>query len=253
MSLALMLRLYQNQREQAHLQQQSALLIERQTEQRRFIAMLSHEFRNPLASIDRAANLLQLKLTNLNKSDSARLGGIRSSVRRLDSLVDSFLVSEAVEQHRLSPVPTRQGVAPMLAQVIEALGVEVQGRLRLAVTPLNLQFALDARLIGIAVGNLLGNALRYSGDTATVSLTAELEGNALRLTVTDQGPGLSEDELAQLGIAYYRANSSLGKQGTGLGYFFSRAIVEAHGGTLEAANQPDGGLRVTLRLPGAAD
>lgn len=252
MSLALALRLYQNQRDQAHHQQQSALMLVRQTEQRRFIAILSHEFRNPLASIDRAANLLQLKLTDLRKADATRLGGIRSSVRRLDSLVDSFLVSEAVEQHRLTPALTRQGVAPMLANVMEAQGAEEQARLQLSVTPADLQFALDARLIGIAVGNLLGNALRYSGDAGTVSLTAQMEGTDLSLIVTDQGPGLSEDELAQLGVAYYRAGSSLGKQGTGLGYFFSRSIVEAHGGTLQAANQSGRGLRVSLLLPAAA-
>lgn len=251
MSLALALRLYLNQRDQAHVQQKNALVQERQTEQRRFIAMLSHEFRNPLASIDRAANLLQLKLTELHKADGKRLSGIRSSVRRLESLVDSFLVSEAVEQHRLTPVLTQQEVAPMLANVIEAQGAEAQGRLRLSVAPPDLQFALDARLIGIAVGNLLGNALRYSGDTGTVSLTAQQEGDNLLLTVVDQGPGLSEAELALLGVAYYRAGTSMGKQGTGLGYFFSRSIVEAHGGTLQAANQPERGLRVSLRLPGS--
>lgn len=252
MSLALALRLYRNQRDHAQVQQQNILMKERQTEQRRFIAMLSHEFRNPLASIDRAANLLQLKLAELHKADSARLVSIRSSVRRLNSLVDSFLVSEAVEQHRLSPVLTRQAVAPMLANVVEAQGAEAQERLRLSVEPPDLQFALDARLMGIAVGNLLGNALRYSGDTETVSLIARLQGADLLLTVTDQGPGLSEDELAQLGVAYYRAGNSLGKQGTGLGYFFSRCIVEAHGGTLLATNQPGRGLRVDLRLRGTA-
>lgn len=223
--------------------------MERQTEQRRFIAVLSHEFRNPLASIDRTANLLQVKLAHLSEADSARLGGIRSSVRRLDSLVDSFLVSEAVAQHRLTPVLMLQGVAPMLANVIEVQGAEVQARLLLNVTPSDLQFALDARLMGIAIGNLLGNALRYSGDVGTVSLIARLEGANLLLPVTDQGAGLSEDELTQLGSPYYRASSSVGKQGTGLGYFFSRSIVEVYGGTLDAANLPDQGLVVSLRLP----
>lgn len=249
MSLALALRLHESQRDKAHLAQQSATAIERHAEQRRFIAVLSHEFRNPLASIDRAANLLQVKLAQLPAADGARLGGIRSSVRRLGALVDSFLVSEAVEQQQLTPVLTAQGVAPLLAQAVEAQGAEMTGRLRLEVTPPDLRFALDARLIGIAVGNLLGNALRYSGEAGTVSLSARLDDTDLLLTVADQGPGLSEDELEQLGAAYYRAGSSVGKQGTGLGYFFSRSIVEAHGGTLQASNRPERGLLVSLRLP----
>lgn len=253
MSLALGLRLHQSQREQARIRQHSALLQERQTEQRRFIAMLSHEFRNPLASIDRTANLLQLKLGDLPAGEAARLGGIRSSVQRLESLVDSFLVSEAVEHHRLTPVPKLQPVAPLLAQVMQAQGAEAQTRLQLQVEPPELQFALDARLMGIAVGNLLGNALRYSGEGDSVTLAAQLNGPDLLVTVTDQGPGLSAAELAQLGEPYYRASSSVGKQGTGLGYFFSRSLVEAHGGTLQAVNRPDGsGLQVRLRLPGEA-
>ena len=252
MSLALALRLHENQREKANFAQQSAITIERHAEQRRFIAVLSHEFRNPLASIDRAANLLQLKLADLPAADGARLGGIRSSVHRLGALVDSFLVSEAVEQQRLTPVLTAQGVAPLLAHAIEAQGAEVKTRLRLEVSPPDLRFALDARLIGIAVDNLLGNALRYSGETGTVSLSAGLDGADLLLRVADQGPGLNVHELAQLGSAYYRAGSSVGTQGTGLGYFFSRGIVEAHGGTLHASNRPERGLLVILRLPGEA-
>lgn len=253
MSLALGLRLYQSQREQARIRQHSVLMQERQTEQRRFIAMLSHEFRNPLASIDRAVNLLQLKLGDLPAGDAARLGGIRSSVQRLGALVDSFLISEAVEQHHLTPVPTLQPVAPLLAQVMHAQGAEAQARLQLQVEPPVLQFALDPRLIGIAVGNLLGNALRYSSEGSLVTLAAQLDGPDLLVTVTDQGPGLSEAELARLGEAYYRASSSVGKQGTGLGYFFSSSLVEAHGGTLQAVNRPDGrGLQVRLRLPGGA-
>ncbi len=249
MSVALGMRLLQNQREKAQVAQQAALAQERHAEQRRFIAVLSHEFRNPLASIDRAANLLQVKLTGLTQADSTRLNGIRDSVRRLGTLVDGFLVAEAADDHRLHPLLKVQSVRDVLNQVAEAQGSELKRRLRVDVTPAELSFPLDARLIGIAIGNLLGNALRYSGDMGLVSVSAKLDGGDLCLTVADQGPGLSTEDLAHLGTAYHRAGSSVGKQGTGLGYFFSRSIVEAHGGTLQASNRPGRGLMVCLRLP----
>lgn len=249
MSVALGLRLRQSQREKAHVTQQHALAQERHAEQRRFIAVLSHEFRNPLASIDRAANLLQVKLAGLTQADSARLNGIRDSVRRLGTLVDGFLVAEAADDHRLQPVLKVQSVRDVLNQVAEAQGSELKRRLRVEVTPPALSFPLDARLIGIVIGNLLGNALRYSGDMGLVRVSAKLEGSDLWLTVADQGPGLNAEDLERLGTAYHRAGSSVGQQGTGLGYFFSRSIVEAHGGTLQASNQPGRGLMVCLRLP----
>ncbi|MBY0465975.1 MAG: sensor histidine kinase [Burkholderiales bacterium] len=250
MSVALGLRLRQSQREKAHVAQQHALAQERQAEQRRFIAVLSHEFRNPLASIDRAANLLQVKLAGLTQVDSGRLSGIRDSVRRLGNLVDGFLVTGAADAHQLHPSLKVQSVRDVLNEVVDAQGSELKLRLCVEVTPPALTFPLDARLIGIALGNLVGNAWRYSGDTGLVSVSAQLEGGDLCLTVADQGPGMSAEDLARLGTAYHRAGSSVGKQGTGLGYFFSRSIVEAHGGTLQASNRPGGrGLMVCLRLP----
>ena len=65
----------------------------------------------------------------------------------------------------------------------------------------------------------------------------------------DQGPGISADELEKLGTPYFRASSSLGKKGSGLGYHFTRRIVEAHGGTLTARPAPSAGLEVEIFLP----
>ncbi len=259
MNVGLAMRVRQIQRNEVLAEQRAGLAIERTAEHKRFVAMLSHEFRNPLASIDRATNLLQLKLTTLANADEARLSGIRNNVTKLGILVDSFLISEAAEEQRLSPVPSEQAVASLLASVVAAQGGDFQRYVALVVTPPDLHFSFDARLIDIAVNNLLGNALRYtngSHDTRLhsttddrITLSAQLDGHDLLITVADQGPGLVENELKRLGQPYYRASTSTGKQGTGLGYYFSRLIVEAHGGKLSAANLTPRGLLVTLRLP----
>lgn len=250
MNVGLAMRVRQLQRNEVLAEQRATLATERTTEHKRFIAMLSHEFRNPLASIDRATNLLQLKLTALADADEARLSGIRSNVTKLSTLVDSFLISEAVEEQLLSPVPRNQAVAPLLASVIAAQGSDLQRQVTLVVIPLDLRFSFDARMIDIAVNNLLGNALRYTND-GQVTLEAQLDGRDLLITVADQGPGLVKNELKQLGQPYYQASTAASKQGTGLGYYFSRLIVEAHGGQLSAANRTPRGLLVTLRLPQA--
>ncbi len=239
------------------IQRNEVLAEQRAVDHKRFVAMLSHEFRNPLASIDRATNLLQLKITTITDADKTRLSGIRSSVAKLGALVDSFLMSEALEEHRLTPVPVDQAVAPLLAGVMAAQGADLQRCVTLKVTPKNLRFALDAKLIDIAVNNLLGNALRYTapsgmGDMGgSVTLFASLDDGDLLIAVFDKGPGLSATELTRLGQPYYRASTALGQQGTGLGYYFSRLIVQAHGGSISAVNRVPHGLVVTLRLPHA--
>ncbi len=239
------------------IQRNEVLAEQRAVDYKRFIAMLSHEFRNPLASIDRTTNLLQLKITTITDADKTRLSGIRSSVAKLGALVDSFLMSEALEEHRLTPVPVDQAVAPLLASVMAAQGADLQRCVTLKVTPKDLRFALDAKLIDIAVNNLLGNALRYTapsgmGDMGgSVTLFASLDNGDLLLAVSDKGPGLTATELTRLGQPYYRASTTLGQQGTGLGYYFSRLIVQAHGGSISAVNRVPHGLVVTLRLPHA--
>ena len=82
----------------------------------------------------------------------------------------------------------------------------------------------------------------------TVRATRSAEGGTC-LSVEDQGPGVSEAELQRLGQPYQRGDSGAGLQGTGLGYYFCRQIVEAHGGQLSAHNRSSRGLTVTMQLP----
>jgi two-component system, sensor histidine kinase LadS len=109
---------------------------------------------------------------------------------------------------------------------------------------------LDPRLMQLALNNLLDNAVRYSPDGAPVQLQARQspEGGC-EICVTDQGPGLDDASLACLGQAYHRGDNASGTQGTGLGYYFCKQIVEAHGGSIHATRAQPQGLCVTLRLP----
>ena len=100
-----------------------------------------------------------------------------------------------------------------------------------------------------AVGNLLANALRYSPPDSLVEIGATLSDTGLRIRVADHGPGLDADELDKLGEPYFRGAAALGKKGSGLGYHFTRRIVEAHAGTLTARSGMDVGLEVEVFLP----
>lgn len=249
MSFGLAMRIRKIQRDEARAKQEVAVSNQRADEQRSFVAMLSHEFRNPLAAIDRAAQMVQLKLPAIPPAEAARMTNIRASVGMLSSLIDNFLMSEALDHQALALSIEDSSIRPLLESVVQTLGETVCERVMLTVTPPEANYLLDQTLMGMAVGNLLGNALRYSPRDEKVELSAIANDEGLTIRVMDYGDGLSTEELAKLGMPYYRASSSVGKKGSGLGYHFSRKIVEAHGGSILAYSPIQKGLEIVIWLP----
>lgn len=249
MSYGLALRLRQMQVDKQAAEQEVVLAAQRAEEQRRFVAMLSHEFGNPLAAIDRAAQMIQIKAGDLSSQEQQRLQQIRHNASTLSGFVSNFLMTEALDHNAISPARQRCAIDNLFAQSVQQLDQEAQQRLRFTTTPLDATFLLDARLIQAALINLINNALCYSPPDSAVSVTATQRTAGLSMAVTDCGTGLSAAELDSLGKPYFRATSAQGKAGSGLGYYFSRRIVEAHGGTLKARLSERGGLVVELFLP----
>ena len=252
MSFGLALRLRQLQQDKAAAQQEAALATRRAQEQRRFVAMLSHEFGNPLAAIDRTAQMLQLKLPDLPEAEVRRLAQIRGNATMLAGYVDHFLMTETLDNGGLEPARRACNVRELLEETMRAQGEAAQARLRLVECAPG-AFELDPNLLGAALGNLLANALRYSPPDTAVELRARREAGGLRILVTDHGPGMEAAELEKLGTPYFRASTSLGKKGSGLGYHFTRRIVEAHGGSLAARSPRGAGLEVEIALPAPDD
>lgn len=249
MSFGLVLRLRQVQHDKAAAEREVAVTAQRTEEHRRFVAMLSHEFRNPLAAIDRSAQMIAIKTPDLATAETRRLEQIRGNVTTLAGLVDNFLLTEALDQQAMALARESCAILPLLEDAVQIQRDEVGERITLSVFPPDAVFELDPTLIGMVVGNLVGNALRYSPPDSPVTISATVDATGLRIRVADRGPGMSKDELAMLGQPYYRAGSSLGKKGSGLGYYFTRCIVEAHGGSLLATSRPGGGLEAGIHLP----
>lgn len=248
MSYGLALRLRQLQYDKVAAEQEVTAATRRAEEQRRFVAMLSHEFGNPLAAIDRAAQMVQIKAKELPIAEAQRLAQIRSNAAILSRLVDNFLMTEALDHNALVPSRESCSIRELLEEVIRLLGDPARERIVLREYP-DATFDLDPTLISIAVGNLLANALRYSPPESFVEISALLSDTGLQIRIADRGPGMSDDELDRLGTPYFRATSSLGKKGSGLGYHFTQRIVEAHGGVLTATSRESSGLIVEMLLP----
>lgn len=249
MSYGLALRLRQMQVDKQLAEQEVALAAQRSEEQRRFVAMLSHEFGNPLAAIDRAAQMIQIKVNDLPSQEMQRLQQIRNNATTLAGFVSHFLVTEALDHDAVALTRQPCAIHALLEHSVQQLDDNARQRLRITLSPNDAHFVLDASLIQAALINLITNALRYSPPASEVAVTVVQNVIGLWMTVTDRGSGLRPAELETLGKPYFRAASSQGKAGSGLGYYFSRRIIEAHGGKLTARSPVHGGLEVEIFLP----
>ena len=107
---------------------------------------------------------------------------------------------------------------------------------------------LDFNLFEQAVSNILLNAVNYTPEGSQIKIKAFLEDNDLILEISDNGPGISEEELVHIFEKFYRVKGSQAG-GVGLGLTITKSIIEAHGGFIFAANKKDGGLEFKILLP----
>ena len=116
--------------------------------------------------------------------------------------------------------------------------------------PDNLPYILvDPGLMVQAFINILDNSFKYSPPESSVDITAELRGEHVEIAIIDHGPGIPNDDLERVFDKFYRLQRPNSVAGTGLGLSIVRGIIEAHGGTVNAANNPNGGTIIRLVLP----
>lgn len=246
----LALRIGRLQTERLRAREESAFATKRAEEQRSFVAMLSHEFRTPLASIDSAAQMIELSGAVEAPSAVTRLQRIRNTTRKMAELVELFLSADALDQGALALKPEPVALGQLLEEVRAGLtGTEAEERLELSVEVPDRALLADAPFLGVAIGNLVQNALRYSPPETPVRVSAGEDGSGIVIRVADRGRGMSPDEVERIGSIYFRASSSRGTKGSGLGLYMTQKIVAAHGGTLTVESVRDEGSVFTIRLP----
>lgn len=217
-------------------------------QQRDFIALVSHEFRGPLAVIAAAADNLSRVGAYAAGQIEPRVTRIRQTVQRMSMLIDNVLTGERLGAGQ--PPATEIGkldLAEVLHTARSGLDDEGAGRVDI-VGNAAAEVSGDRSLLEIAVLNLIQNALKYSaaGSPVTVRLSTG-EGSA-RIDVTDRGAGVASRDRELIFTRYYRA---AGQQvgGSGLGLYIAKEIAHQHGGDLVLAASDANGSTFSLSLP----
>jgi two-component system CheB/CheR fusion protein len=238
------------------LQERSRALERADQEKNRFLAMLGHELRNPLAPIRASADLLRRQAGD--RVDIARAAErVQRQAGHLTRLIDDLLdigrITQGKIELRLAPVD----LADVLREAVEAVRplIDSRGhRLVLRGPSAPVQVLGDATRLLQVLANLLGNAAKYTEEGGKIRLTLAREGRQAVITVEDNGPGLPRDALPTLFDPFTQVRGTLHRAegGLGIGLAVVRRLVELHGGQVEAhSDGPGQGTTLTVRLPRA--
>lgn len=218
--------------------------------QNRLLHDVSHELRSPLARLQVAVGLAR---QNPAQIDTA-LTRIEREAERLDTLVGEVLTLSRLEARSRNSDDDYVDIIELIASVIDDARFEAEstGQHIAFTNTLEGEFVMRARgkLLHRAIENIVRNALQHTPHHSTVDVTLrhEAASNRLLIAVADSGPGVPKEDLAFIFEPFFRSEGST-SCGYGLGLAIARRAIEAHGGSIEAHNRPEGGLLVQITLP----
>lgn len=219
------------------------------------ISLMSHELRTPITSINGFAELLMNDET-IPAESREFLSIINSESQRLSRMINTFLAVtqlEAADKQDVLKIPLR--LDDVVKETLTSLQpVAKKKRIRLVEQPSQRlpPVAADRSLITQVVTNLVGNAIKYSPERTTVTVSTALEADTVRLCVEDRGYGIPPEAVDRVWEKFYRVardGQEKDEESTGLGLSFVREVVEQHGGTVTLESEVGRGSKFSFTLP----
>ena len=219
-----------------------------------FLGMVSHELRTPLTSIKGSAATARNAPYPLDPAETRQFFRIiEEQADHMRDLINNLLDLARIEAGTLSVSPEPTDLADIIDQARNAfLSGGYRNSVEVSVAPGLPRIQVDRQRVGQVLYNLFSNASKYSREWSTIRVNASLEDVYVTVSVTDEGRGISAEQLPRLFSKFSRIDNGDGPEieGYGLGLAISRGIVEAHGGRIWAESDGEGhGTRFTFTLP----
>jgi two-component system sensor histidine kinase KdpD len=229
------------------------IAVETESLRNTLLASISHDLRAPLASITESSRALSDPNLRQDGEARARLArSIEAEAREMSELISNVLDLMSFEVGEVHLRREWQRIDDLVSAALARLDGRFGERSVDVVLPAELPSVyVDATLVTRVLINLLENANKHTPAGTRITVSAGLEGEAVRVVVDDTGPGLPPDP-ERLFAKFQRGGDNANAGGAGLGLALCRAIVNAHGGHISAMQRPGGGARFMFTLPTAA-
>jgi two-component system OmpR family sensor kinase len=227
-----------------------AELRESEERMRRFVADVSHELRTPLAAVSAYTELFERGARSHPEDLERALHGIAVETSRMNDLVEELLLLARLDEGR----PLEHVTVDLSELLVEAIG---RARAVAPDHPISLRMAHVLTITGDpgrlrqVIDNLIANVRTHTPPGTSTEIELSTSGEAAVITVTDNGPGMPQEQAARAFERFYRADPSRSRAsgGSGLGLSIVHALVQAHGGTVRVESAPGAGFRVIVTLP----
>jgi signal transduction histidine kinase len=225
----------------------------------RFLATVSHELKTPLTSISAFTDILKKNRSgNLNQRELKQLNVISRNVHRLNLLINDLLDLTRIDAGTLTLESGDFRISDLLrdmSAMFEPILNKRNQRLDVRDSSAGLWITGDRNRMEQMVTNLVTNASKFSPEGTVISMKAEIKGEQLELTISDNGVGIPVESQAKIFEAFYRVDNEETRSvpGTGVGLYITASIVNLHGGEISVESQPGKGTTIRTTLPGLID
>jgi signal transduction histidine kinase len=235
----------------------SHALKEAERSKQEVLAMVTHDLRSPLTSLQLTLNLLHSGSLD-NSSDKAKnmIARADSSVGKLIQLINDLLDIDKIESGRFNLNMQETEDASMISQAVDLIQHSADARkITIEINAARIEVNCDEERIIRVLTNLIANAVKFSPDNSKIVVSTTQVKDKILFEVKDQGRGMPEGEQDRIFERYHQVDSSdeAEKKGSGLGLTICKALIEAHHGTIGATSKEGEGSTFWFRIPLGAE
>ena len=219
-----------------------------------FLTIVSHDLKNSIAAISIVARVIRSGLSK-DPVDAVgllkNLGIIEQTTAGMDRMISDLLDVERMAHNKLQLRPERCELLVLLQECVDLCAPVVSNKsfsMTVATSPEPIFVDLDHDRILQVLSNLIGNSLKFTPNGGAIGLSARKQGTQVEISVTDNGPGIPEQEQAHIFERFSQLNLN-DRRGLGLGLFIAKWIVEAHKGRIWVTSDPGKGSTFSFTLP----
>jgi len=219
-----------------------------------FVGHAVHELRTPMTSIRGYSDMLG-QMGELNDMQKQFLDVIKTNTRRMESLLKDMSYINKIRKKTLQLNPKMdmfKNMGMRLEKDMQPIAEELKKELIFEVPDGLPLLNVDSEILVVAIEKLIENALRYTNEDGKVTVSGSADESTLVITVTDNGIGMSEEDIAKLGTIYFRSDHDLVREfkGSGLGIPIAYGLIEMLGASHSVESEVDNGTTFTIRIEG---